>query len=681
MDKNNETLTVDMEPGVVQRKWREEAEEAVNIAIRQLVASSSHKEPFLEKMVKYENLYAGRLPKKLRIQFNVVLPIFSGMIDTICSDFDEGIDLNFKDTHPSDYFAAKKIKAAFDKIKNSSRVNDKWDYKIRQDKKLAVMSGRGILSYYAESDPEYKSVLEVVDYHDFHCQPLGGGLLENHLFAGQENVLRSKSQLEKGAETGFYNNEMVKELIERANKPEYVEEVNQAVSGKLSRFKALGLDAESDNYVGESTYNLVKWVLTVKGERKYLLFDPRTKTPIRYEPLKETYSSEEMPWKSWATHEDMKVFWSKCFGDDFFPVADAIIALFNQELTNREKKNLGARAYDVDMFQDVAKLDAAQYRADALVPANTNGGTKRISEGIYHFQTAELTGTINLIDWISNTAGDEIGVTDASKGAAQSAGKKVGVLFQEKDALAKRVGYRASSYSECLNEIGDAFVQGLKDCMPASMAVRMLGPDGYEWDEITRLDLNTKEPLEIEVVSSLHQVQESNMKKGARVKALEMVANDPTLAPIINPKWRAESILKYVGDFEDSEIKEALDVQSYGSSETMARAYSAIQELIRGKKPEMNWDADTKFLQVIVDYMKKHKTKLIKDSKYIAFNEYLKEHMPIASENMARIGVDMNRKNNLQKFQGNGASATATPTSGAPVTPTTPATTPVKPAQ
>ena len=60
------------------------------------------------------------------------------------------------------------------------------------------MSGRGIMSYYAESDPEYKSVLEVVDYHDFHCQPLGGGLLETHLFAGQENVILSKSQLEAG---------------------------------------------------------------------------------------------------------------------------------------------------------------------------------------------------------------------------------------------------------------------------------------------------------------------------------------------------------------------------------------------------------------------------------------------------------------------------------------------------
>ena len=658
VNQNNETetLTVDMEPAILQKKWTEKAEEAVKRATLQLDTSSTFKIPLLEKWTKYENMYAGKRQKKLRVQFNVALPIFAGMLDTICSDFDEGIDLDFHDAHPSDYFSAKKIKAVFNKIKNSPNLNDKWDYKIRQDKKLAVMSGRGIMSYYAESDPEYKSVLEVVDYHDFHCQPLGGGLLENHLFAGQENVILSKSQLEAGAESGLYNKEMVKLLISRAEDKTYIEEVNRALQGRLSRFRAMGLDADSNTYVGEPMFNLCKWVLTMAGTRYYLLFDPRTRTALRCESLKEVTGTSKMPWKSWATHEDHKVFWSKCFGDDLFGIADSTEVLFNQDLTNREKKNLGARAYDEEMFKDVAKLDAAQYRADALVPADTKGGSRRISEGIYHFQTADLTGTIELIDWMNDASGKATGVTDTSQGVAPSS-KRVGVMFQEKDALAKRVSYRASSYSECLNEIGQAFVLGLKEHMPASMAVKMIGPDGYEWDEITRLDLETTEPIEIEVLSSKNQQQESLAKKNSKVKALDMIGNDPTLAPTINPKWRAESILKYVGDYDDDEIQNAFDIQSYGSSETLALASEAIQDLIRGKVPRKNYQADTKFLQVINDYMKKHEDKLMKDQKWVPFNEYLKAHAPIAAENMARIGVGMVRQKNIQAFGGQGGSA------------------------
>ena len=82
--------------------------------------------------------------------------------------------------------------------------------------------------------------------------------------------------------------------------------------------------------------------------------------------------------------------------------------MFNQELTNREKKNFNSRAYDKDMFTDIAKLDAAQYRPDTLVPANTMGGTKQIANGIYAFQTAELQGTVDLISWMSSFTGDKM---------------------------------------------------------------------------------------------------------------------------------------------------------------------------------------------------------------------------------------------------------------------------------
>ena len=89
-------------------------DELAKIACRQLSISNKYKEPLVEKWKKYENLKAGNVPKKLRSQFNVALPIFSGMLDTLAADFDEPIELKYKPKHPSDYFKAQKIQAAWD---------------------------------------------------------------------------------------------------------------------------------------------------------------------------------------------------------------------------------------------------------------------------------------------------------------------------------------------------------------------------------------------------------------------------------------------------------------------------------------------------------------------------------------------------------------------------------------
>ena len=648
------------------KSWMEQAEYATKVAVRHLETSSKFKEPLMEKTKLYENMYLGKLPKKLRVQFNVALPIFSGMVDTLCSDFDEPIELDFKEAHPADYFKAKKIKAAFDMSKNSTKPADKWDYKMRAEKKIAIMSGRGIRSLYSESDPEFKTVLEILTYEDFHCQPDGGGILENHLWAYQENVFRSKADLVKGAISGRYNKEAVKLLIERAGDKEYQIRLNRAVDSKLNKFKAYGLD-DGNNYVGEEMFNLVKGVLTLGGVRYYILFDAFTVTPIRFCPLKEVFSSNLMPWMSWATHEELMVFWSKSFADDFYPIADSAIALFNQELTNREKKNLGARAYDKDMFPEPDKLDAAQYRADALVPADTKGGTRKISEGIYRFDTAELGGTINLVDWLTDTAGKNIGVTDTSQGGEQKASKRVGVIFQEKDALAKRIGWRANSYSECNNEMGIRFIQCLKDDMPASMAIRMLGEDGYEWEEITRMDLNTEKDIEVYVTSSANQIQESNIKKQNRVKSIEMISNDPEVKATINKKWMGENILREVGGYEEDEIKDAFDLTDYGGKESKAYADMAIHSLLRKQEPKIHYDADTKFLSIILDYMKKHREKLQKDDLYLKFSDYMQKHTEIVTENMAKRAI-ATKRDMAMKQAGAGADK---PTAPETVTPPT----------
>lgn len=616
------------------------------IACAQLAVSNKYKQPLLEKWKRYEDLKAGNVKKKLRMQFNVALPIFSGLLDTLASDFDEPVELEYKKRHPSDYFKAQKVQAAWNIEKNKTDRDSRWDYKARIDKSLCILHGRGILKYYAESDPKYRSVLKNTDPLYFHSQPAGGGILENHLFSGEEDILRSESDLKIGSVDGFYDKKQIDELLLKANNKDYINTVTEHHVQKMQRYAALGLDPESNNYIGERIFNLVEWVLEHEGNRWYVLFDPWTSTWIRCEKLKDIYSKDLYPWTSWATHEDDKVFWSMSYADIIYPVADSIITLYNQELTNREKRNMGARAYDKDIFPDVAKLDAAQYRADALVPVDTKGGSRKIAEGIYHFETPELQGTIDLIGWTDGMLEKKTGINDISQGASLNAQKKVNIAFMEQASIAKRIGYKSQSYTECWGEIGTRFIQGLKDHMTEDMQIEILGDMGIEPDVLSREDLEFKADLGVSVVSSTARKQESGKKKQGRIEGYKLLAQSQN----VNSEWRDAGIMRDIMDLNEDEIKLALDTKNYASRESTAKAHIAIQELIGGIEPEQNYAADAVFLKIITDYMMEHRNKLGMD-RFKQFALYVAKHAESAMQNGQRKGTERGMRTAQMQMQ------------------------------
>lgn len=608
-------------------------DELTRIATQQLLVSDAFKKPLLAKWKDFYDLRAGKVKKKLRMPFQVAFPIFSGMIDTLEASFDEAIELEFTETKPADYFKARKVQGAWNTEKSKNTVNSSWDYKARVDKDNAMMTGRGILTNFAESKPTYKNHLETISSLYFHCQPMGGGKLEKHLFCGREDIQRSQSEIEYGVKNGNYDEDQWKEMKERVGDKDYLSKGDFSSSmEKLMKFKSYGLSPENHNYVGETVFNLVEWCMVHKGTRYYLLFDPFTQTWIRGEKLKDVYSSDTYPYKTWATHEDDMLFWSKSYGDDLYPIADAVTTLFNQELTNREKRNLGARGYDKDMFPDVAKLDQAQYRPDALVPIDTKGGTRKMADAIYYFETPELQGTINLLDWVQKSTAKDTGITDVAQGAAMQATKKVNVTYMEQAAVAKRIGYKSQSFSECWGEIGNSFYEGLKDHMPQKLAIQLLGDRGLEWDEIMRDDLDLEGDIGIRVISSTARKEESQKKKAGRVEAIKMVAADPTLAPVLNPQWKVNAILRDVGEYDDDEIKLAMDTKNFASKESVAKAHVAIQKIISGEDPDKNFDANGVFISIIHDYILDHQGKL-KPAVFKRMEKYFVESAQIALKN------------------------------------------------
>ena len=655
---NDTELQSDIDSVDIERK-SDVRDEITRIAVRQLGISNKYKEPLLTKWKLYEELKAGVVKRKLRSQFNVVLPVFSGMLDTLAADFDEPIELRFKNKHPSDYFKVKRIQAAWDIEKAKYSREARWDFKARVDKSLNILHGRSVLKEYAFSDPKYTNVIDNTDPLYFHSQPQGGGLLENHLFAGEEGILRTESQLTTGKQ---YNQEQVAELLRRARSTDYLSETTEWNREKLQRFQVLGLDPENNSYVGEMTFNLVEWILTHRGSRWYTLFDPWTGIWVRCEKLKDIFSKDLYPWTSWATHEDNKVFWTPGYADIIYPVADAIVTLYNQELTNREKQNFNPRAYDKDTWPDVAKLDEAQYRPDALVPFDSKGGTRQIANSIYSFNAPELQGTINLLNWTTGALEKETGVSDISQGVAMNASKKVNVAYMEQAAIAKRLGLKSQSYTECWGEVGVRFVQGLKDHMSKEMYIEVLGDEGIEPDVLTRDDLDLRGELGVEIISSTAQKSESEKKKQGRIKMYELLAQSQN----INSEMRDAGIMKDVGELPESTIKLFLDTKNYSARESVAKAHIAIQEILADEKPEMNYAADAAFLKIILDYAMEHRNKLGK-SKFKEMTLYLSKHAQLAMKNGQMNGKARGEQNARMAMQNAAQRGSVAPAGAAPM--------------
>lgn len=613
------------------------AENCTATAQKQLAVSWEFRLPRLRQIRKYRRLYNSVAEPRLRSQFNVPLPVFAGMIDTLQADLDDSLILKFENQDPADWKAAQKANVALQQQSESMRPEAQWDKKFRQARQECVLTGRGILKFGAyHEDNSYFSSLEVVPFEDFFFEPLGGGNLEAHLFCGQQNVWRTKTQLKEGADNGIYDKRQVALLTESEGGQVKMAGIWDGMQDIGNRFAPLGLNPEANNYVGESVYNLCEWVLNYQGRRWYLVFDAYSGIWIRFEKLTDVASNDYLPWMSFASHEDAKNFASKAFADDLYPVADSIITLFNQDLTNRQKRNLNAKAFDKEMFKDVGKLDEAQYRPDALVPVDTKNGTRRISDGIFAFETPVLTGTVDLIGWLQEDTGKLLGVTDLQQGAAQSASKAVGVTYAELGQVSKRLSYMSQPFIEVGQQLGMRFFGSLKDYMKEPMAIKMFGEDGIEWDVLRRTDLSTKKDFEISITSKSRESKANDMAKQNKEKALTMTAQ----SPYVNGKVRDEMILRDIGNFDEFDVAMLLDTSSDTDKETQAEASASIQEIVlRGKMPKENWNADAWFIRHILEFAKKHHDTLPM-KKYMMLIDYANMHQQIAMQNMQEKAVN-----------------------------------------
>jgi len=601
------------------------ADEAVKVAKRQIDAGLLYREPRFRQIRDNEDVYFGKERPALKGRFNIPFDtlVMRAYVRTLMSKIDEPVKLVFKSTdNPK---AAKKVTAAWEK--ESGPTTGKWDMKDRLTKKLAILSGRANFLYYAESDPKYKSCLDIVDHYDLVTEPQGGVFLDDHLFTFQLNVFKTKRELVEGAAHDLYDRTQIKKLFSGTDEKD-VKENQDVYNGKASRYLALGLDPKSNNYVGQDLFRLTQGVLKYKGTRWWILFHYESGIWVRFEPLKKVFESELSPFVSWAPDEDAFQFWSLAPGDDVRPTAEGIRVTLNEGLSNLQRRNWDMTGFDANRIPDPSQL---KYRPDGLVQFNLAPG-ENINNAIYKFTTPDNTNiVVNMVDYLNGFLGEKGGVTPGEQGNAGE--DKVGIYFGNIQQAADRFGLLNRFYSQGYAELGQRFDWGLYEHAPEDYMVQIIGPLGASWEQITKDEKNLD--YSVSPVSANAEAQTNLVKAQKRSAALDKITMNPLLVAETNPKKLAEHILRF-GEFDEEDIKTIMDKQNYGSEDVLAEAGMAIKQILEGEEPRINLDATSGFVQKVIDFAKSNDLKPDIFEKLLAYAE---AHMMIAEENAGRAAV------------------------------------------
>ena len=610
------------------------ADKLVSIAVLQVQTASKFKQKRMEDIAQNEEYYYGKKRKTLKGRFSLNLPVMSGFVDTLLSKIDDPPVVNFGYTDLADLKRSLKVNSAW-KI-DSDTNHGNWNFKDRCEKKLAIFSGRGISKYFADSDPKYKSHLEVVDHNNFLCEPKGGGHLSNHSFMGETNIWKTGHDLKNG---DIYKQTQVAELLNALNTEDFKQN-EDLYKEATERYDSLGLDIKSNTYVGVPTVRFIEWYMTHEGQRYYLLFEYSTGIWVKAHKLVDVFESDIYPYTSWATNPDAFNFWSKAPADDARPLCEIMDVLFTQTINNRQKINAGMRGYDFEAVPDPSQLE---YRPDGLIEFKLAPG-KRIHDAVYEFKTEGLDGTIDLIGIVDSFLGRKTGVTSDIQGAAEE-DMKVGVYFGNLQQVADRLGLFNKSYKEAWAEKGLRYWHGLKEHLTEKMAVKMIGSRGIEWDDLTKEDLRPITEFDITITGGSSEERLNEMQKREKKESLLLIQKDPDLKLQVNLKWLLTQILT-TGGYEEADIKMAADKENEGNLELFSEAEQAIQDILQDREPQINRGANTAFIKYIMDFAldkidfqdKESDDKELKKKEwYMKLMNYAEAHLMIAAENMARM--------------------------------------------
>ena len=590
--------------------------ELLEMALKQRRSSLDYKHPKMKGWKQNEDLYYIRESKKYIIhRHNSPLPVMSGMIDTFLAKINDTISILFTPHGEEDNHKAEICTALW---KHDSEV-EYFEQTDRIVKKNAALCGRGIYKVTGSANPSYKTCLIPVSHFLFHCEPLGGYSLDNHVFCGQDGIYKTAWDLEEGVKNKMYDKKDTEKLI--ALQGDEFKGVSTNNLDFLNSTSANSLYEKESYYIGETHFNMTEWYMTYKGVRYYLLFEPQMKICIRCAKLKDILKSNKIPYVSFATHPELNVFWSKALADDIRPLAVEMRVLLNQTLDNIQKRNWAQKIVDVNAITDISSLG---YRADGIIPVDVRSG-QTVQGAITLIETPDTTNsTLALMNTLRGMLGQDTGVTAGAQGASDQ--KAVSIYRGNMLEIADRFRKTGNEYQRAWKEIGERYLWNIKQYCSAKDAKKIIGAEAHDFNE----DVIDEWRPKLDFIIQLESQDLAKKQAETRTK-LDALALVQQLAPL-NQKAAGKQIL-INGGFGGQEAEILLSADGEIDTEIKSDAYRSIQQILEGKEPKMYYNATTYFMQILFDYATK-KCENEKVSNKILM--YAQQHANIAAENMQR---------------------------------------------
>lgn len=596
-------------------------------ALSEIQAARVFKQGKVKNWQLNEQLYYGTYKKLVEARASVQLGRMQEFVHTILSKIDNPLSFKFTRRKPSQLKRVTLLNA----LRQADQFRGDWDIKDIVGKKQAIIYGRAIYSYYADSVDGYKSHLEPIDVYDFLVDPQCGGIdIEAARHMGDCSVVLDKRMLKEGAKKGLYIKSAVKELLDGSGE----DPATQEKTNKLARTNDQSTTTQRSSS-DTSKYRFWRWFTTYQedGLRYYLLMDNQGRC-VRCELLTDLYTPTDefplgaYPYWSWAPFPDLTEFWTPSYCDyarEIFMAQDVSI---NQMLDNAEAINKPMKLVNVNAIENLAEL---KYRRDGTIKVK---GDIDINRAFQTVQTPSINTPIQVFNILEGISQKATGVTAAASGTEDTRGK-VGIYEGNQEASADRFGLLNKSYSFGYKRFAKLYEIGVRDNLIKSVAVEIVGPRGVEVKKVKRSDIFRKDDdFGVSVEASNAETQLSNQTKTTKIEFLRARAN----SPIQNPK-KAYEIEASISGFTEDEIDELLDVSYFGNARLMSQADEDLEDIIEGKDVKPRHDANNAYKQKLVDFMKEEMDNLTNDQ-FSRLTAYIDSLEPFIMKNEARALVN-----------------------------------------
>lgn len=594
-------------------------------ALEEIDFARQYKQGKVQNWQKNEQLYYGEKIRGNEARSNVSLGRMQEFVHTLLSKIDNPLTFNFTKTKNSQL---KRVEI-LNSLKRIDADKGFWDMKDIVGKKQAILYGRAIYAYYADSvNRKYKSHLEPIDVYDFLIDPACGGIdLEQAMYMGDYSVVLTAKDLRNGMKSGKFIKKAVSMLLEGGGNAD--DSSQEETNKKQRQYAVEGLTLKEESNKGK--FRFWRWTTTYveDGERYYLLLD-NSGNCIKCEkltdifPATEDYPAGAFPYWSWASFPDLTEFWTPSYADyarEIFMAQDVSI---NQALDNAEAINKPMRIVNVDAIENLASL---KYRRDGIIPTK---GAYDANRAIQVIQTPSIQTPIQVFNLLEAIQQKASGVTEQTAGVADIDGK-VGIYEGNQEATADRFGLLNKSYAHGYRRFAKLYELGVRENLVKKVAIDILGPDGVEVKEVSRRDIfKDGEEYAVMVEASNAQTLSSMKDKEAKVTFLSSFLNSGE----INRKKAFEMQARIVG-FTEDEVEELLDTSFYGNSELMSEADRDIEALLENEKIKPNQGANNAYKQKLVTYMYDNEENM-NDEQFRRIADYIVALEPIIMRNEAR---------------------------------------------